>query len=92
MELTVRVARFMRRLKRHVAIRAGAALRGIVERASALAGDAAGLPVVVIVEAAEPAEVVYRYVEMHFVTRGTELGRVLLHKRLQKRFAVRRGV
>ncbi len=54
--------------------RRSAALRRVVERARALARDAARLPVVVVVEAAEPAVGVDRHVEVHLVAGGAELG------------------
>src|SRR5258708_13122181 len=68
----------------------GAVLRllRIVERSRALAGDAAGLPVVVVVEAALPAVAVHRNVEMDFVAGGAELGRIFAHERLHERAAV----
>ena len=76
-------------LERHVAIGALLRLRRVVERARALSGDAAGLPVVVLVEAANPAVVIDRHVEVHLVARRTELRRLLLHERLEEHTAVR---
>ncbi len=87
--LSIAIAGVVRCHQRHVAIRAGLRLVRIVERARALARDAAGLPVVVIVEAAHPAVVVYRHVQMHFMARGAEFRRLLAHERLEKRRAVR---
>ena len=51
-------------------------LSRVVERARALAGNAAGLPVVVIVEAAHPAVVVHRHIQVHLVARRAELRRL----------------
>ena len=48
-------------------------LRRVVERARALPGDAAGLPVVVLVEAADPAVAVHRHVEMDLVARWSRI-------------------
>ena len=72
----------------------GALLRlgRVVERSRALPGNSAGLPVVVFVEAAEPAVVVHRHIEMHFVARGAELSGLLAHERLEKYPAVRFGI
>ena len=50
---------------------------GVVERQCTLMGDAAGLPLVVVVKATEPAEIVDRYIEMHLVTGGTEFCGIL---------------
>ena len=52
---------------RHVAVGALLRLGRIVKRTRALPGNAAGLPVVVFVEAAHPAVVIHRHVEMNFV-------------------------
>ena len=54
----------------------------IVERARAFA-KSRSLPVVVVVEAAEPAIVIDRDVEVNFVARRAELGRLLPHERLR---------
>ena len=87
-DLAAPIARFLRRLQRHVAIRTGLALGRIVERSRAFA-ESRGLPVVVIVKAAEPAIVVDRNVEVNFVARGAEFGRLLRHERLHESLAVR---
>ena len=68
--------------ERHVAIRALLRLGRIVKRTRPLAGDAAGLPVVILVESAKPAIVIDRHVEMHFVAGRAELRRLLPHERL----------
>ena len=73
--LAVAIAGVVRGDQRHVAIGADLGLGRVVERARALARNAAGLPVVVIVEAAEPAVVVHRHVQVHLVAGGAELGR-----------------
>ena len=78
--------------ERHVAVGAGAGFGGVVEGAGALAGDAARLPVVVTVEAPEPAVVVHRLVEVHLVAGGAEGGTVAGVERLQERLPVRFGV
>ena len=82
--------RIRRGHERHMAAAAGQRLFGIVERTRALAGDAGGLPVVVLVEAAHPAIVVHRHVEVHLVTRRAELRRVA-HERLHEGTAMRLG-
>ena len=74
-DLAVAVAGILRGDQRHVAVGAGLRLGRIVERARALARDAARLPVVVVVEAAEPAVVVHRHVEVHLVAGRAELRR-----------------
>jgi hypothetical protein len=68
------------------------ALRGlwrIVERPSALAGNAAGLPIVVFVEAANPTIVVHRYIEVNFVAGGAEFRRLIAHEGLKEYPAMR---
>ena len=50
---------------------------GVVERQCSLVGDAAGLPLIVVVKAAEPSEIVDRHIEMYLVTGGAELCGVL---------------
>src|SRR6202050_1481831 len=79
---SVDVARVFRRLCRHVAIGALLRLGRIVERARALSGNSAGLPVVVLVEAAEPAVMIHRNVEMNLVAGGAEIRRLRFHERL----------
>ena len=92
--VAVHVARVIRFDKRHVAIRTVRRLRRIVERPRSLPRDAACLPRIVFVEAANPAVVVHRHVKMHLVARRTKLGAVLPHERLYEGSAVggRRGV
>ncbi len=92
MDEAVDVALIARTSQRHVAIGALRGLGGIVERARALSGDAAGLPVVVIVEAANPAIVIDRHIEMDLVAAGAELRRLVSHEGLQKHAAVRLGI
>ncbi len=72
----VDVAGVVRDDPRHVAVGAGLRARRVIEGAGAEAGDAARLPGVVFVEAAEPAVVVDRHVEVHLVTGGAHLGDV----------------
>ena len=57
----------------------GALLRffRVVERQRPLMGDPTGLPLIVVVKAPEPAEIIDRHIEMHLVTGGTELRGVL---------------
>ena len=78
--------------ERHVAV--GAFLRGrrIVERSRALSRDAGRLPVVVLVEAANPAIAVDRDVEVHLVARRTEFSGLLAMEWLQEGVAVRRRI
>ena len=64
--------------------------RRIVERARALARRGRRLPVVVFVEAAEPAVVVDRFIEMDFVAGGAEFRRLLGVEAFEKSRAVRR--
>ena len=65
----------------------------VIETAGALAGDAAGLPVVVLVEAAEPAVVIDGLIEVHLVAGGAVLGGVLAaHEILHEGAAVRLGI
>jgi hypothetical protein len=61
----------------------------IVKRASAESGDAAGLPVVVVVEAAHPTVVIHRHVEVNLVAGGAEIRRIVLHEGLEEGAAVR---
>ncbi len=78
--------------RRHVAIHAILRMRRIVERTRAEAGNAAGLPVVVIVEAANPAVMVQRHVQVHLVARRAEVGGIVLHERLEECAPVRLGI
>ncbi len=88
----VLVAEVVRRDLRHVAVHALLRLGRVVEGSRPEAGDAARLPVVVVVEATDPPVVVHRHVEVDLVAGGAELRRILLHERLQERAAVRLGV
>ena len=88
MNLAVPGARVFRIHQRHVAIGTGGGLGRVVEAPGPLAGNPRSLPVIVVVEAADPPVVVHRNIEMHLVAGRTELGRILLHERLQKGAAV----
>ena len=81
--------RVVRGDERHVAVGALLRLRRVVERARALARHARGLPVVVVVEAAEPAVVVDRHVEVHLVARRAEVRGLLAVEGLEEDLAVR---
>ena len=78
--------------RRHVAVRTGPGLVGVVERAGALSRYAARLPVVVAVETPQPAVVVDRLVEVHLVAGRAEGRAVAGVERLQERLAVGFGV
>ena len=86
------VALVFRRLHGHVAIGALLRLRRIVERTRSLSGHTAGLPVVVLIESAEPAVVIHRNVEVHLVAGGAKLRRLVAHERLQEDAAMRLGI
>src|SRR3954453_22083792 len=73
----------------HVTIGALRRLLRIIEGACPFTRDARRLPVVVVVEAAEPAIRIDRHVEMNFVTARTEFGRLFAMKRLQENLLVR---
>ena len=88
----VLVAEVVRGDLRHVAVDAALRLGRVVERARAHARDAAGLPVVVVVEAADPPVAVHRHVEVDLVARRAEVGGLLFHERLQERAPMRLGV
>ena len=55
-------------------------------------GNAAGLPVIVFVEAANPAVAVHRDIQVNLVAGRAELRRVRAHERLEEGSAVRLGV
>ncbi len=74
------VSHVVRRLQRHMAIGALLRFRRIVERPRTLAGDSACLPVVVLIEAANPSVMIHWRIEMNFMAGGTELRRLLLHE------------
>ena len=59
--------------QRHVAIGALLRLRRIVERTRALPRNSTRLPIVVFVEAAEPAIMIDRNVEMNFVASWSKI-------------------
>src|SRR5258708_9274934 len=73
MDVTCVIAIILRRNPRHVAIHAFLRMVGVIEGASALPGDAACLPVVVLVEAANPTVAVHRHIEVTFVPRRTTI-------------------
>ena len=75
-----------------MAIGAGLRFGRVIKAARALAADAGGLPVVVIVEAALPAVIVHRHVKMHLVASGAEFRTVLLHEWLHEGLPVRLGI
>ena len=81
MHEAVDIALILRWREWHVAIGALGRLGRVVERAGALSRNTAGLPVIVLVEAANPAIVVHWDIKMDFVTAGTELGRLVAHER-----------
>ena len=85
------IAGIVRSHQRHVAIDALLAFGRIVERSGAFA-KAAGLPVVVIVEAAEPAVAVHRHVQMNLVAGRAKFRRIQAHERLHERSLVRNGI
>src|SRR5271169_5343600 len=89
MDLARDVAKVVRLGVGHVTILATLRLGWVIERARAKAGDSAGLPVVVLVEASEPAVIVHRNIEVHLVTRRAEFRRLLLHEWLQEDTPVR---
>ena len=90
MNHAVAIAGVVRRDLGHVAIGAIGSFGRVVKRARALAGDSAGLPVVVVVEASDPAVVIDGLIEMDFVAGGAEFG--FLHERLHEGAAVRLGI
>src|SRR5437016_8983927 len=75
-----------------MAIRAIARRLRIVKGTRALAGNSAGLPVVVLIEAANPAVMVDRHIQVDFVAGGTKFRRLQAHKGLEERAAVRLGI
>ena len=90
-DLTVDVAGIVRIDERHVAIGTVAGFLRVIKGARALAGDTAGLPIVVIIEAAEPAVIVYWNVQVHFMTGRAVFGRAVAHERLHESAPVRFG-
>ena len=64
----------------------------IIKRARALTRNSAGLPIVVFVEATNPAVTIYGNVQVNFVAGRTELRSVRAHERFQERAAVRLGI
>ena len=84
-DLAVLRRRIVRVDQRHVAVGALRRLLRVVERARALARHAGRLPVVVVVESAEPAVAVHRHVEVNLVAARAELGRLVAVERLEER-------
>ncbi len=78
---SVDVAFVFRRQQWHVAVGAHHGVRRIVEGARALSGNAAGLPVIVFVEAAHPAIFIHGNVEMNFVAPRAEFRSLPAHER-----------
>ena len=78
-----------RRDRRHVTIGAVHGRLWIVEGARSLAGDAAGLPIVIFIEAANPPVAIHRDIEVDFVAGRTELRSIRAHERLQESAAMR---
>ncbi|MBP1607688.1 MAG: hypothetical protein H6Q08_3062 [Acidobacteria bacterium] len=74
--------------ERHVTVQALHGCGWIVERSRPLARHTRRLPVVVVVEAANPPVAVHGHVEVHLVARGAEVGQLLAVKRLEERLAV----
>ena len=72
----------------------GALLRcgRVIKRAGTLTRNARGLPVVVIVEPADPPVVVYVGVQMHLVATGAKLRGLFAHERFHEGSPVRFGI
>ena len=77
--------------ERHVTTAARLRFRRIIKGACPISRGRRRLPVVVLVESAEPAIVIDGAIEVHFVARRAELGRLFGVERLEERIAVRRG-
>src|SRR5579883_2977481 len=88
-DFAVAIAGIARIAQRHVAIGAVGGFRRVVEGSRALAGNAARLPVVVLVEAAQPAVMIHGLIEVHFVAGGAVFGSLLAHEGLEEGAAVR---
>ena len=67
MDLTVDISGICGVNEWHVTIDALLRRFGVIEGQRALMGDTAFLPLIIVVEAAYPSEVVDRFVEMHFM-------------------------
>src|SRR5258708_6712785 len=89
MNLARLIARIFRGNLLHMAIGARGSLRRVVKRPRALAGNAAGLPVVVIIEAAHPPVIVYWNIEMDLMAGRAKLRVVFPHERLHESVAMR---
>src|SRR6516162_2781934 len=92
MDLSVDVSRVGRLGVGHVAILAALRFRRVVKRTRTKARYPTRLPVVVLVEAAEPAIVVDRNVEMHLVARRAEFRRLAAHEGLEEDATVGLGI
>ncbi len=90
--LSVVVAGIVRSNQRHVAIETVGALWWVIKRARALPGNAAGLPIIVIIETPEPAVVIDRHVEVHLVAGGAKLGGIHAHEGLHERALMRNRI
>ena len=64
----------------------------VIKGARPLAGNAAGLPIVVLIEAANPAIVIYGHIQMDFMACRAELRRLIAHERFEKYAAVWFGI
>src|SRR5439155_490668 len=82
MHESVHIAIVERRHSRHVAIGTVHGGLGIVEGARALSGYATSLPVIVFIEAANPAVTIYRDIQMDLMARRTELRSICAHEGL----------
>jgi len=87
--LPIHVARVMRIQERHVTIHTSLRLWRVVEGPRAEPRDAAGLPIVVVVESANPAVIVDVRVEVYLVTRRAEIRSLAADEWFQKSSAMR---
>src|SRR5215467_11579677 len=92
MNTTTAIALVTGGFQRHVTV--GALLRfwRVIERSCTLAGNAAGLPVVVLIESAEPAVSIDRHIKMNLVAGRAEFRGLIAHERLEEHAAVRFGI
>src|SRR5215831_13629749 len=89
MNLSIYLAGIVRILKRHMAVHASLGFRRVVERPRSETGDATGLPVVIVVESANPTVVVDVRVQVHLMTCRAKVRSLASHKGLQKRSTMR---
>jgi hypothetical protein len=82
MHEAVDVAGILRCLRGHVTIGTLLWFRRIVEGSRTLTGNSAGLPIVVLVEAAEPSVMIHRYIEVNFMAARAKFSRLRAHERL----------